>query len=268
MPVHALLAALGRGATVVKPTLNVTISTNALVGDLSTWFTNNVGGYLGASGYSVINLTINSGIDIGSPSSGSTGLQINGFGADCTLNITNGGTIYGGGGNGGDASAQSYANQGSDGGTGLFVSAGQGPINFTNNGTINGGSGGGGAAWGSYSYCTSADPKYGSCGAYATAYTAAGGGGGRGYNAGNGGGATGGSGNQGGSAGSKTSGGSGGSQTNATGGAGGSTIAYGGAAGSQTGGNNGQGGAAGYAVQGSSYITWLATGTRNGSIGG
>lgn len=255
MPVTAILAAIGGGIN--RPTLDYTISADTTaVGDLNTFLNANVGGYLGINGYSIINLTINSGVKIGGSSNG---LSISGFPAYTTINVINNGTIWGPGGTGGSASYGSFAQAGSAGGTALNVSGSQGTINVTNNGSILAPGGGGGAAYGTHSVTTKA-------GTTTFTYTA-GGGGGQGYPAGSGGSATGAAdGNAPGSAGSFTAAGAGGTNGDATAGAGGATNTAGAAASLGTGGATAGGGAAGACVVGNSFITWLAFGTRTGSI--
>jgi hypothetical protein len=200
-----------------------------------------------------INVTINSGVKVGSVSTGSYAMDTGtSFPTGTIISITNSGTIEGMGGTGGRGGNHYEANwaNGSAGGPAFLA---QFACSITNNGIMAGGGGGGG---GSAGY----NGKEGS-------YGGNGGGGGAGINAGSGG--TYGTGFQGngvaGSAGTETGGGSGGGPGTYTlkGGDGGGRGAAGGSVASA-----GQGGAAGYCTSGSgSYITWLTTGTRYGTIG-
>ena len=222
--------------------------------------------------------TINSGVYVSSNSTGTPALTVNGsFPNGVTL--INNGTIQGQGGNGGAGAVYAgpdgnvstaypvyAAVAGAAGGLALSVSS---AITITNNGRIAGGGGGGGGGSATRVY----DGK--------SNYVGAGGGGGGGGLGGNGGsGGAKGFVNAGvGGAGTQTSAGGGGARGYSTvnspvGGAGGAGGTYG------TGGSSGVsgpnfgsayaggagGGSGGGAVSGNSNITWLATGTRNGSI--
>lgn len=207
---------------------------------------------------SALRATINSGVFIYSDSTGVPALTINGsFPGGVTL--VNNGTIVGRGGGGGNGASGFSGGGGGGGGLALSVSS---AVSINNgSGTISGGGGGGG---GSGSYTNEDGTTSGS-----------GGGGGRGN--GPGGGVpgsnnpfTGVSGNSG----NLTSAGAGGvgpSPWNHNGGNGGSGGASGSPGGPGQGafgpaGPGGGGGPGGGAVSGNSNITWIAFGTRLGSI--
>lgn len=229
------------------------------------------------AGKTDLTLTINPGVIVYSTSTGSSALSVpSSFNPADTVTIVNNGTILGAGGGGGTGVyyGSGYNTNGSPGGPALYVAR---PVTFTNNNRIAGGGGGGAGGLGSVSYI---GPD--------TGYWQGGGGGGGG-GIGNGGGGGGGQTYPPGTApngtpgqsGTLTSAGNGG--TNAPfagtgypnqgqpvlGGAGGTY----GASGSNTPPSPWfgpifikSGGAAGAAVSGDPYITWPATGTRNGPI--
>lgn len=190
-------------------------------------------------GFTVINLTINSGIYVGSTSTGTFALQISGFTTGDTINLINNGVIIGCGGNGGAGHNNAAGDAGSPGGPALYLLS---TTNITNNGTIAGGGGGGGASDGG--------TTYGSCFGGGSSYTGSGGGGGAGYNAGSGG-----SGDGPGSSGTRTSGGAGNNGQGQAGNGGGPGQAGG------SSGNGRAGGAAGYYIVGQGYANWLTLGT-------
>jgi len=190
-----------------------------------------VSGYV--ANFTKVNLTIDSGIYVGSSSTGSYALTITGFAAGDTVNLINNGVIIGTGGAGGNGTGGA-GGSGSPGGNALLL---QSPVNITNNGTLAGGGGGGGA--------TDGGSTYGSCLGGGSSYNGTGGGGGAGYDPGAGG-------ANGGSSGTRTAGGSGG----ASGGGPGQDGA--------TSGNGRAGGAAGKYINGIAYATWVVTGTRLG----
>lgn len=232
--------------------------------------------------------TINSGVYVSSNSTGTPGLTVNGS-FPGGVDLINNGFIIGMGGAGGAGSAtDAYAGTqiggaaGSVGGLALSVSS---AVSITNNGTIGGGGGGGGGGQGSM-YVTYV-------GKDSTFWWAGGGGGGGGRSgaaansaAGAGGvnNATGLPNNYNGNAGSvgtsagAGAGGTGTSSTRATSGAGGSGGAWGSAGGSGSSPSPANniggwpsrgpfgGGSGGAAISGNSNITWVATGTRLGSI--
>jgi len=215
--------------------------------------------------------TINGGIYISSNSTGTPALTINGS-FPGGVDLINNGIIVGMGGNGGAGAVtnESGAVSGGAGGLGLSVSS---AVSITNNGTIAGGGGGGGG--GASVYFTSGDDAYRANGG--------GGGGGRSSNAANS------SGGYSGSGGGTTPGAAGGSGTvSSAGGGGGRQNAVGGVFSGLGGGGGGWGsagssgssaspsnytyfggaggGGGGGSVSGNSNITWVATGTRLGSI--
>lgn len=203
----------------------------------------------GASGAGAIN---SRGTNNVAGSAGETALVVDGV-FPAGVSLINFGTIAGGGGGGGGGGGTGGGGSGGAGGAGILTSV---ALSITNNGTIAGGGGGGAGnnAWGTGGIVRS------------------GGGGGGGANFGLGGaggdwdGIDGGAGG----VGTATTGGAGGwsDQNLNVGGAGGAL----GSAGIQpndayNGGlSAGLGGAGGAAVSGNSYVTWVATGTRYGSL--
>lgn len=173
-------------------------------------------------------ITINSGIVVYANSTSAYAFDTgNGFPAGSVLSLVNNGFVIGMGGDGG-----AYNSSGSPGGPALRAQA---ALRITNGGTIGGGGGGGGGTTSGWS----------------------GGGGGRTGRV-----------NSGGGQGYQDAGGIGtfnsaGQGGNYAGGDGGDWGSYGNTG---DGGNGGWGGAGGEAVVGNSNITWLATGTRMGSI--
>lgn len=118
-------------------------------------------------GSSDITLTVNPGVVVGSPSTGSYAMLVpSSFSPGDTVTIINNGAIYGAGGPGGAGgqgstvprlsipTPQFYANPGvagSAGGHAVYVNR---PVTITNNGTIAGGGGGGGGGGGYAQYTT------------------------------------------------------------------------------------------------------------------
>lgn len=203
-------------------------------------------------------VTINSGVYVGSTTTGGVAFTWTGsYPSGSTLSIINNGTIEGAGGAGGDATQNGAGGSGSAGGPAL---QGNYAVSITNNNIVGGGGGGGGAG-GAYYF---AKTNFGGGG---------GGGGGAGYAL-----SAGGLGNcyasrcgSNGSAGTLTAGGAYGPSydgANGNGGNGGGRGAAGSAGGSGTTGA-GSGGAGGNCtVSGTNaYITWVATGTRLGTLG-
>lgn len=246
-----------------------------------------------ANGYSAgitdVYVTVNSGVYVGSPSSGeSYAIVADNFASGDIIHITNNGYIVGAGGVGGiggsaigsqarDSSAQSYQH-GTAGGRGIYTTV---ATNITNNGTIAGGGGGGGSG----GCCQARYGDFTGCGA-------SGGGGGAGYQP-----ALGGAGSNGANVGlpdgnylapdggdaTITTGGSGGVARTASGSQVGGVSGASGAGGNwgQAGANGssstvtyydwwaqdgGTGGAAGHYLVGNSNVTWVATGTRLGQV--
>ncbi len=159
------------------------------------------------------------------------------------VSLVNNGTILGGGGGGGAAVYGGTGQPGGVGGRGIVVSV---AVSITNNNVIGGGGGGGGGG--------------GSFGAGGGIYFSGDGGGGAPFGAG------GSSGQLGpGQTATLTTGGGSGPYDFGQGGTGGNWGVNGGAGQNQNT-PGGAGGAAGAAVVGNSFITWLATGTRYGPI--
>lgn len=199
-------------------------------------------------------LTINSGVTIGSTSTGNYSFDTGiGFPNGTILTLVNNGTIMGRGGDGGaggSASSMTPGNQpGTGGGSGGPALRAQVALTVTNNGTIAGAGAGGAGGQGGYS--TSGGSGHGNSGG-------GGGGGGAGYIGGSGG--FGGSGSDGSDG---NPGGAGGPGGPGGGGAGGSSLyADPGASGSSGGGL----GTSGAAVVGNNNITWNTIGVRLGAI--
>jgi hypothetical protein len=235
-----------------------TISTNQTNANLRTLALN-----AGWPGTAKVVATINSGIYISSNSTSTPALTVSGSFPN-GVELINQGFIIGMGGNGNGRNVQAVGFvgiAGDPGGGALSVSS---AISVNNTGTIGGGGGGGGNGGSSYNN-NDYDPA---------GYFNGGGGGGRSSNAAN---SSGGISfnNQGnGGAGTVNGAGAGGAGIPFNGGF--STVPNGGAGGdwgsagvNGTGGNYsaaGAGGSGGYAISGNSYITYIATGTRLGSI--
>lgn len=222
------------------------------------------------AGSSDITVTVNPGVTVGSTSTPTYAMLVpSAFNPGDTITIVNNGLIQAMGGTGGNGGAgpSGGGGPGTVGGSAIYVNR---PTTITNNGTVAGGGGGGGGGGGSTgSYPT---PK----GSGAVPIGGGGGGGGAGTNggtAGSGGGGSG-SGNPG-SAGTSPAGGAGGSattvatpagpRTGAAGGAGGGRGAAG-TAGTNSTGAGGAAGAAGNYIVGNPFVTWPATGTRQGGV--
>lgn len=222
------------------------------------------------AGSTDVTLNINPGVNVGSNSTGSYSLSVPAqFNPADVVIINNQGVVIGAGGGGGSG-GNGGANPGNGGGGGGSAVQISRPVTINNLGTLAGGGGGGGGGGGAY--------KYGNAGG-------GGGGGGAGYNAGGGGsygnprnsagGMT--QGNSG-SSGSINSGGGGGSGTvnapDSWGGNGGSGGGRGAGGGSGAPGynpgqpvaNGGGGGGAGQYLNGSPFVTWQSTGTRQGGV--
>lgn len=214
-------------------------------------------------------ITINSGIYVGSTSTGSYAFQTGStMPAGSSLLLYNYGVIIGMGGSGGGGSGCASNNPVAGGAGGYSLGAAT-AITIYNYGSVLGGGGGGGGG-GRASELGGKTCLY---------YGGSGGGGGRGYYYAGAAGAAGSTschlnGNIG-NAGTSTSGGSGGVSNGkgGAGGAGGGGGSAGGTGGTGTGtacafanGAGAGGGAAGYAVVGNAYITWAVSGTIAGSI--
>jgi len=259
--------------------LNLAITSNTNNYDLYTQVSSNPA-Y--AAGASIVNLTVNPGVTVGSTSTGTYALSIpSAFSPTDQINVTNQGTIVGRAGNGGGGGNHPLGNgvAGQAGGHALYINR---PVNITNNGTIAGAGGGGGGS--GTSMLTIAEGQKGQT--FAT-YGGSGGGGGAGVQAGSGGAAGTGAapeynGNAG-SSGNDTQGGAGGATKynsyiprrgwTGAGGTGGARGANG-VAGVPPGANSpsyvqnprppGAGGATGRYITGQSFATWQTTGTQLG----
>jgi hypothetical protein len=252
-------------------TVNLTIASNTTGYNLKTAASS--AGY--QAGITDINLTVNSGVYLGSTASGANyALTVSGFASGDIINVTNNGYIIGAGGKGGNGgrATASRAPSGAEGGRAIYTNF---PMTITNNGTIAGGGGGGGGG----GACKSHGGSLTGCGA-------SGGGGGAGYVTGiYGSGSNGINGNgSNGTSGGFTSAGTGGGITYAFGGQ--QSGSYSGAAGNGgtlgMDGSNGQrsvsnyydwvdmdggyGGTRGYYAVGNSNITWAKAGTRLGRV--
>lgn len=246
---------------------NFTISSNQTNADLRT-----LAVIAGWDQSTKVVATINSGVVVYSNSTGSYALTISGS-FPGGVQLINNGTILGKGGGGGLGGAASPGcncydftrggnTAGTAGGPALYVSTSVSINNASGRIAGGGGGGGGGGAGGSF--------------------VSSGGGGGGGIGNGSGGGIAYNSycnGNSNGASGTLTSNGAGGSrgagggggcgsiyEVAGVGGAGGSYGSAGSTGGSGGGGAGAVGGAAGSCLAGNSNITWIATGTRNGSI--
>jgi len=204
------------------------------------------------AGISDTTVTVAPGVQVGSTSTATYAMQVpNTFNPNDTVTIVNNGVIQGRGGNGGAGRVGSATGgAGLAGGNALYVNR---PTTIQNNSVIAGGGGGGGGASGT-------TPDKG------PTYTGGGGGGGAGYDGG-----TGGGGPYPGAPGTSSAGGAGatGNLSSQVGGPGGGRGAAG-SNGSATGGANpapgGAGGAAGSYLVGNPFVTWTATGTRQGPV--
>ena len=234
------------------------------------------------AGASDITVTVNPGVTVGSTSTGTYAMLVpSSFNPGDTVTIVNQGVIQGMGGGGGaggigsNPSAQSGAGSpGAGGGNAIYVNR---PTTITNNGVIaSGGGGGGGGGGGRYVQGKGALANVGG----------GGGGGGAGFNGGGGGaGGPGGipasvppvTGNSG-QAGTSPAGGSGGAaifvpgaQTTSAGGGAGGGRGAGGSGGqpainSQQQVSGGGGGGTGSYIVGNPFVTYPATGTRQGNV--
>ena len=222
----------------------------------------------GWGGTSKVVATLNSGIYFSSTAVGTAALTINGSWPG-GVEFINNGTVVGRGGGGGTGYGVSSLYTGNTGGLALLV---QSAVSVQNNGTIAGGGGGGGGGARTF-YTGGKSPTYiagggggggrssltnstaGPAGTYPDGYNGSPGGAGTVSTAGTGG------------AGGYTATAFGGGGGNGGGwGAGGATGSYGSGGSGTT--AFGAGGGGGAATSGSGlYITWLATGTRYGSIG-
>ena len=184
-------------------------------------------------------------------SAGSTGLTVTGS-FPGGVSLINNGKIYGGGAGGGAGGSTAQGGVGGAGGAAIVVTT---ALSITNNNVIGGGGGGGGggSAWG-----TGGIVRSGGGGGGGAIYGQYGSGGNwEGIDGGPGG------------TGTETAGGAGGfnDQNKSPGGVGGARGASGATPyNTFTGSYGGAGGAGGAAVSGNSYVTWVANGTRYGSL--
>ena len=199
------------------------------------------------AGISDVTVTVNPGVTVGSTSTGTYAMLVpSGFNPGDTVRIVNNGVIQamGGGGGNGQAPTSSVPTPGLVGGDAIYVNR---PTIITNNSVVAGGGGGGGGG----AAGRGPGPKF------VPVTGGGGGGGGAGFNGGAGG-AGGGNGGGAGSPGTSPAGGSGGGGW-VSGGPGGGR----GAAGTNS---TAAGGAGGRYIVGNPFVTWPATGTRNGGV--
>lgn len=204
------------------------------------------------AGASDITVTVNPGVIVGSTANPTYAMLVpSAFNPGDTVTIVNNGVIQGRGGNGGNGSpSPGTAPAGASGGSALYVNR---PTIVTNNGTIAGGGGGGGGGGGSGPMPPAKNPNTNGGG---------GGGGGAGFDGGTGGSGalSGGTG----SPGTSPAGGSGGGPGGPSAGGGGPGGGRGAAGTAGTFG--GSGGGAGNYIVGNPFVTWPATGTRQGGV--
>jgi len=203
------------------------------------------------AGSSDITVTVAAPTIIGSSSTGAYAMLVpNTFSPTDTVTIINNGVIQGAGGAGGGG-GNGYGSQGAGGtgGNALYVNR---PVTITNNGTLAGGGGGGGGGAGVVGVNPSPVSKIPPS---PYQYIGGGGGGGAGTVGGPGG-------SPGGGTGTSSAGGSGGG----AGGPGAVPGGAGGGRGSAGSASSAAGGPAGYYLVGNSFVTWPATGTRQGNV--
>ena len=210
--------------------------------------------------------TIDSGVTVSSNSTGTPALTVNGSFPN-GVQLVNNGSVLGMGGLGGNGMTAvcTQMTTGSAGGVALSTSV---AVSVTNNGTIAGGGGGGGGGGGCQYTVIEAGYQL------TILYAGGGGGGGRTGSFNSGGGQGGDPGLNNGAAGTISGPGVGGPGrrgypgygTGGPGGNGGAYGAAGGGGGSSNAASGAAGGGGGAAVSGNSNITWLAFGTRLGSI--
>ena len=161
-------------------TINLTIGANT-----NNYNIQNSRGGTYVAGVTTVNLTINSGVTVGSTSTGTYALETgSSWASGDVINIINNGTVKGRGGNGGNGGSAVYDSSvtaGTDGGVGGNAFRAQFATTFTNNGSVYGGGGGGGGGGSQYSFL---ELKASSI---SSAFAGAGGGGGAGVNGGTGG---------------------------------------------------------------------------------
>ena len=162
-------------------TINLTIGANT-----NNYNIQNSRGGTYVAGITTVNLTINSGVTVGSTSTGTYALETgSSWASGDVINIINNGTVKGRGGNGGNGGSvvfNSSAPAGAAGGVGGNAFRAQFATTFTNNGSVYGGGGGGGGGGTQYSVLTLKNGVTSE-----SAYAGNGGGGGAGVNGGSGG---------------------------------------------------------------------------------
>jgi hypothetical protein len=135
MPMMGMLAV----PRVAMTTINLTIASNTQNYNIFTA----AGSPAGAV---IVNLTINTGVTVGSSSTATAALETGTFASGSVVNIINNGNIYGAGGAGGaggngGASVENFGSNGLAGGSAISLHY---PVSITNNGSIWAGGGGGG----------------------------------------------------------------------------------------------------------------------------
>jgi hypothetical protein len=203
------------------------------------------------AGASDITVTVNPGVLVGSTSTGTYSMLVpSAFNPADTVTIVNNGVIQGMGGGGGSGGSGGSGSPGGGGGNALYVNR---PTTITNNSVVAGGGGGGGG--GTYVQAGPAKSP--------APIGGGGGGGGAGFNGGAGGAGGGGPGGSygAGSPGTSSAGGAGAVNGGAGGGRG--TSGSPGGSGAASGGRGAGGG--NYLV-GTAFVTWPATGTRQGGV--
>jgi len=165
------------GATATV-TINITLTANTNNYNI---FSSKGGTYV--AGKTIVNLTINSGVVVGSTSPNTPALQTGSpWTSGDVINIINNGTIKGCGGTGGaggNPNYSSFTDNGDDGGDGGTGFKAEFATTFTNNGSVYGGGGGGGGGTGAIGLANKT--------LITTANGGGGGGGGAGVNGGTGG---------------------------------------------------------------------------------
>jgi len=217
------------GTSIWTPRVSITVTIASSVNNY-TLAPAAVAGYV--AGLTDVAFIVDSGVVVGSASTGSPALTISGFTSGDIITATNNGHIVGKGGTGGNNNSAGGA-----GGTAINASF---AFSITNSGTVGGGGGGGGGR-NNYSFnCTTDFRTPQTCNA-----RGGGGGGGAGYGAvaWNG------------TVGSLATGGAGGS----VGGGAGGSLGAGGSSSNQAGGGGGD------YITGMSFATWTTIGTRLGS---
>ena len=253
-------------------TINLVISANTQNYDV---YTNRGPTYV--AGKSIINVTVNPGVFVGSSSTGAYAMLVpSAFNPADTVTIINNGTVIGMGGTGGagvpGSATPPAGGTGGTGGNAIYVNR---PTTITNNGSIYSGGGGGGGSAG-------INASGGPIKAPVTVLNGGGGGGGgAGFNGGTAGaggaaGTGGGTGDPGSTGGTLTGGGGGLAATvgwtggRPQGGSGGAAGAAGAAGTNAPNASNigtpGGGGGTGNYITGNAFVTWPATGTRGGNV--